>query len=419
MFGLLRHRSFRFAFADFEPGSLGAYLKQPVAHPLRGDTVDAVVVLYFGEYPGVAGVPPFLVRNDRAAGGRHLPRARHIIEGLHVLEGVGGLRSEDASAYDGIEVHEPPLAQPLVQPRLPDPVARGEPAQRGDLVGSVVVDVRVRIPPEALFEKIEQRSECFLFLRKIVRPQRGELLAVPHTMEIFEPLGARFGIERVSFDVVEQITGIGTRHQIETFPGNTLPQCKGRLSRLSGVLQPRLGPQLLQRSIGEPTHPVLVPGKRGHGIDARRFELANLALHNTCGQVEAVFLLPCIAAMGTPSTKIAERTRDGTSLWRVSDEILKAIARETRIFGILRQPKANPLARAELDVRPSPAHVPGSQRAYPNKAPVEARGQERAYASVWYPRPHRKTPPGPMQRARVPGSPRILPTFHHRAQLEK
>ena len=170
-------------------------------------------------------------------------------------------------------------------------------------------------------------------------------------MEIFEPLGARFGIERVSFDIVEQIAGIGARHQIEPFPRNTLPQFKGRRPRLSGVLQPRLDPQLLQRSIGESAHPALAPSKRSHGIDARRFELADLALHNTCGQVEAVCLLPCIPAMVPPSTKIAERTRDGTGLRRIPDEILQALACETRIFGILRQPKANPLARAELDVR--------------------------------------------------------------------
>ena len=98
------------------------------------------------------------------------------------------------------------------------------------------------MPPEALFEKIEQRSECFLFLHKIVRPQRSELFAVPHTMEIFETFGARFGIERVSFDVVEQITRSWTRHQIEALAEDMGTQCKGRLARFAGVLQPCLDP---------------------------------------------------------------------------------------------------------------------------------------------------------------------------------
>ena len=84
---------------------------------------------------------------------------------------------------------------------------------------------------------------------------------------------------------------------------------------------------------------------------ACRLEFGNLAPDNARGQVKAVCFLPFTGAADPPTTEIAVRTRDGARLWRGLDEVLKAIAREPCVVGILRKPEASPFARAELDVR--------------------------------------------------------------------
>ena len=89
----------------------------------------------------------------------------------------------------------------------------------------MALEVRVAAP--------EQRAECLPFPGVIVRPKRGEILAVPHAVQKCETHGVGFRAERVAFDVVEEVAVVRSRHQIEPLAAYGGAELEMRLARLA------------------------------------------------------------------------------------------------------------------------------------------------------------------------------------------
>ncbi|CAM3860849.1 hypothetical protein MILU53160_10440 [Micrococcus luteus] len=262
------------------PGCRGAVLggaphllQQPVPQPRRGDAVIPVVVLDVGaDRPRDLGVPGLhrgdvpVVLGDAVRRRRHAvlrPVLRPHVEGLQLLDGVARHTGPQGGADRGVEVHEQPRAQPVVQLALAHAVAHGQAFQRGDLVRGVVVDPHPRVGRASRLHERHELLEGRPLGGTGVRPQtrepevgRGGARGVPARRldpapQVLEALHApvRGDPQRVPLEVEEDVSGVRRRqphHGARVHdPMRRQPVRPGRLQ-----LDRRLLPQRLPRAAG-------------------------------------------------------------------------------------------------------------------------------------------------------------------------
>ncbi len=215
-----------------------------------------------------------------------------------------------------------------------------------------MVDMRGRKSPETLFEAIEECCQRLLLRLQVVRPKRGERLPVPDAMQILEALRTVFRVEWVALDIVEEVAGCRTRHQVESLTDGMDPQFDTGAAGFPVMLKTRLGLQFPGRFIGKPWHALPETRKCLHGMYSGRLEFRNLALRDARNQVETVCGLPFFGTADSPAAKITMRARDRAGSWWCPDECLEAAACDTRMSGILRQAKTGPVTGAEDDMGP-------------------------------------------------------------------
>jgi hypothetical protein len=123
---------------------------------------------------GVAVDQPLLVLDDAGHRVGDVAGVLPPVEGLDLLDRVGLPADPHRLADDGQQVDEPPGAQQLVELGLADAVPPGEPLERADLVGGVVVDVHAGSARQASTTRSTRVLDHAPLLRAVVRPQGGE-----------------------------------------------------------------------------------------------------------------------------------------------------------------------------------------------------------------------------------------------------
>ena len=196
---------------------------QPVAQPQRGEAVVLVVVADGGQDPGGLGGVVFQrlavpgVGDNGGAGVLHVPAAQVLshVEGLELLDGVGALGDQQRMPHGVVEVHQQPVAQPLVDLVLVGHVAHRQVPQCALLVGGIVVDLHVRVGFPAVLDVGDEVGEGPAFLGAGVGPERPEDgfagVDLDDAEQVLEPPGAAEGVlpERVALEVEEDVPGVG------------------------------------------------------------------------------------------------------------------------------------------------------------------------------------------------------------------
>ena len=164
-----------------------------------------------------------------------------VEEDLHLLEPVARHRGDDPAAHDLEQVDEDAAAQQVVDLRLAGAVAAHQPAQRGDLVGGVVVDVHVGVLAQARVDEVDERLERGLLARVVVGPERREVVVrVEHAPEVLE--APVLVPERVALDVEEEVAGRGVGQEREAGVGVRREELVDGLAGLAALeLEPRPG----------------------------------------------------------------------------------------------------------------------------------------------------------------------------------
>ena len=146
---------------EVPPPVLEPVAESPVAHD-----VVAVVALDPGQDRLRVGdgrlrphLEPGLEGDDAAAGVLELDLAVERVQRLDPLDRVALDAREDALADGAEQVHEHAAAQQPVDLLLARPVALGEAAERGPLVGRVVVDVHRRVGRPAVHDQVDRALE--------------------------------------------------------------------------------------------------------------------------------------------------------------------------------------------------------------------------------------------------------------------
>ncbi len=250
---------------------------QPVPQCFGRNAVEPIVFLDFLEDLGIVALAPCLVGDDRPAGGLDLAGALKTVKMLHILDRVGFLGNGDAAAHHGVEVAEASFPQPPVQPGLADAVPGAQAAQGRDLVGGIVVNMRIRVGRKAGVEQVEEVDQR-LFLRSVImRPEGDEVRAVPDAMQVFQPLDACVGVERIALDVVEEVALGRSGEQVEPLALRRFAQNMMRALRGTVGLQAGLEAQAVERRAGETGHALLLFGEARHGGDPGGLQLGHLA----------------------------------------------------------------------------------------------------------------------------------------------
>ena len=117
-----------------------------------------------------------------------------------------------AAAHDGEQIDEAALAQQPVEEGLADPVLRGQPPQRGDLVGAR--SDRCARPDTPRAARGRTRADPRQRLRlggMVMRPERAELAVEPDAVQVFEA-----ALEmRIALDVVEDVARLRLGQQVK------------------------------------------------------------------------------------------------------------------------------------------------------------------------------------------------------------
>ena len=201
------------------PGQLLRPLReQPLVERDRRAAVLLVVRADALEQRVVLRLEPLLEEDDRLGATLDLRGAREAVQLLDLLDRVARDARAERLLDDAVEVDEHVLPEPLVDLGLARRVLAHEPAERGSLVGGVVVDVQVGVDAAARLDPVDEALEGG-FLRFAVRApddlvaELARVVAPAPAEEVLEP--ARRLVERVALEVEPDVAGRRRRKQPE------------------------------------------------------------------------------------------------------------------------------------------------------------------------------------------------------------
>src|SRR5207247_1332141 len=191
------------------------------------------------------------------------------------------------------QVDEDAAAEQVFELGLARSVTAHQPAERGDLVGRVVVDVHVGVFAEPRAHEVDERLKRGALARVVVRMQRREVaVGVEDPPEVLEaPLLVP---ERVALEVEEEVAGRRIGQEREAALGLRLLEDVPVFAALARVqleygllanLCPGVGGETRRRLSGGAT-------ERGERADVRREELLDLRAANAGDAREVVDAVP-------------------------------------------------------------------------------------------------------------------------------
>ena len=330
----------------------GPQRQQPVAELERRDAVLLVVGGDVVEDLRVAPLEPVLVEHDRVVAGAQVGVALEV-ERLDLLEPVALVREAQPLRDDLVEVDEDLAAEQVVELLLARPVLAGEPLQRGDLVGGVVVDVHRGVGGAALADQVDHALDGAPLLRAVVRPERTERPGgVDDPPEVLEPAA---GLpERVALDVEEEVAVARRRQQLEPARGLGREHLPRVPVRARGDLHRRLVAQRLEGARRHRRRARLVGRVRElrDGRDALALEPPHLVAAHPRDEAEVVVGAPARLAALLELAAVAERDRQRVDVDPRLDRADEPLAHAVVVGEEVGDAQALALVRAEHDVHP-------------------------------------------------------------------
>ena len=177
------------------PGQLARpLLQQPLVQLVQRTAVLLVVDADLLEQRVLPSLEPLLEVDDGLAPAGDLGRPLEAVQLLHGLDRVARERGAERLAHDPVEVDEHLAAEEVVDLALARAVLAHQAAERGALVGGVVVDVHAGEAAAALDDQVDEPLEAGLLLGAVAGPDAvvarlPVVVEVDPAEEVLEPAG--------------------------------------------------------------------------------------------------------------------------------------------------------------------------------------------------------------------------------------